>query len=182
MVAMGALFLQAVVLTTSSVMVTETTRAPPIVPENVRKRLVAREGLKTFTVVCPAEGASPLYVSWTKDGEPITSAWDRFKQVNRERDLRIKNVMLEDAGLYKCHVANGFGSANMEFTLQVIGESLKNPPWPDPGTRPGFKYEATLTVDISVTLLKSAPNCGKNWVKNSNLREARGSTKVNFSQ
>lgn len=42
--------------------------------------------------------------------------------MNNDRDLRIKNVALEDAGLYKCHAVNGFGSVDVEYTVVVIGK------------------------------------------------------------
>lgn len=96
--------------------------ALPALPDHIKTRLVVREGTKTYTIQCPAEGAPQPLIMWTKDGESITHAWNRFRQMNNDRDLRIKNVALEDAGLYKCQAVNGFGTVDLEYTVVVIGK------------------------------------------------------------
>lgn len=54
-----------------------------------------------------------------QDEETITSAWDRFRVTPRK--LRIKGVLAEDGGVYKCKGTNGFGSKELSTRLLVEG-------------------------------------------------------------
>lgn len=95
--------------------------APPVVPVDVRTRLVAREG-SAFRLSCPAKGDPQPLVTWSKDGETIGAGWSRFKTHQGDRELRIKNVEVEDEGVYNCKAVNGFGSVDIRYHLEVLSE------------------------------------------------------------
>ncbi|XP_036355932.1 fibroblast growth factor receptor-like 1 [Octopus sinensis] len=59
-------------------------------------------------------------MQWSKDGHTINIAWERF--CIQEMGLRIKDVEIEDSGLYTCKATNSFGSVQFNFTLTVIPE------------------------------------------------------------
>jgi len=60
-------------------------------------------------------------VQWYKGEDLIDNFWTRYK-ISKDSSLRIKDVEMEDAGLYMCKVANGFGRIQFNYTLVVIGE------------------------------------------------------------
>uniref|UniRef100_A0A8C4PW56 Ig-like domain-containing protein n=1 Tax=Eptatretus burgeri TaxID=7764 RepID=A0A8C4PW56_EPTBU len=71
---------------------------------------------------CPVTGDPPPLTMWTKDGRNINSGWLRFRML--PKSLRIERVERDDAGVYMCKAANGFGSIRINYTLVVIGRKL----------------------------------------------------------
>ena len=75
----------------------------------------------TKKLLCPVEAEPAPIVQWLKDGHDINEMWERHR-VLKDGSLRIKDVMMEDAGRYVCRAINGFGSYNVNYTLIVIGK------------------------------------------------------------
>ena len=69
-------------------------------------------------LLCPVHGHPAPMVTWSKDGEVIDFAWNRFR-VNK-RQMKIKGVIREDTGLYICKAINGFGKVEIKVELIVI--------------------------------------------------------------
>ena len=69
-------------------------------------------------LLCPVQGYPAPMVTWSKDGEVINFAWNRFR-VNK-RQMKIKGVIREDTGVYLCKAINGFGSVEIKVELIVI--------------------------------------------------------------
>lgn len=92
---------------------------PPRVKKTVQNQQIVQLG-QTVLLRCPVESDPPPLLIWIKDGWTINSAWSRFRIL--KHGLKIKNVESEDAGVYVCQAANGFGSISLNFTLKVIGK------------------------------------------------------------
>lgn len=92
---------------------------PPWVSRQVEERQTANLG-RTIRLPCPVEGDPAPLVLWVKDGRNVHPGWSRYKVL--KQSLKIKEVELEDAGVYICRVTNGFGSLALNFTLIVIGK------------------------------------------------------------
>ncbi|XP_056328279.1 fibroblast growth factor receptor-like 1b [Danio aesculapii] len=95
-------------------------RGPPWVSRLVENRQTAKLG-RTVRIPCPVEGDPPPLVLWVKDGRNVNPGWSRYKVL--KQSLKIKEVELEDAGVYICRVTNGFGSLALNFTLIVIDDA-----------------------------------------------------------
>lgn len=94
--------------------------APPKVLEGVERKFRIPVGQKLFRLVCPVVAGEKemLMVEWEKNGEQIE--WDsRYKMARDNRELRMKNVRLEDSGRYQCQATNGFGHQTIDFTVHV---------------------------------------------------------------
>uniref|UniRef100_UPI00358E25DE fibroblast growth factor receptor-like 1 n=1 Tax=Myxine glutinosa TaxID=7769 RepID=UPI00358E25DE len=74
---------------------------------------------------CPVTGDPPPLTMWTKDGRNINSGWLRFRML--PKSLRIERVEWEDAGVYVCKAANGFGSIRINYTLVLIDRPSESP-------------------------------------------------------
>ncbi|XP_029645257.1 fibroblast growth factor receptor-like 1 [Octopus sinensis] len=100
-------------------------KGPPFINQTAvsHKRLIAYIG-KNFRIRCPITAIPPPYMQWSKDGHTINIAWERFRI--QEMGLRIKDVEIEDSGLYTCKATNGFGSVQLNFTLTVIPEKKES--------------------------------------------------------
>uniref|UniRef100_A0A6I8PH89 Fibroblast growth factor receptor-like 1 n=1 Tax=Ornithorhynchus anatinus TaxID=9258 RepID=A0A6I8PH89_ORNAN len=95
----------------------DSARGPPRISDKVIHRQSVRLG-RTIKLLCPVEGDPPPLTMWMKDGRTIHSGWTRFRVL--QQGLKIKEVESEDAGTYICKATNGFGSANVNYTLIVI--------------------------------------------------------------
>lgn len=92
---------------------------PPWVSRQVEERQTARLG-RTVRLPCPVEGDPPPLILWVKDGRNVNQGYSRYRVL--KQSLKIKEVEMEDAGVYICRVTNGFGSIALNFTLIVIGK------------------------------------------------------------
>ncbi|CAJ0933511.1 unnamed protein product, partial [Mesorhabditis belari] len=96
--------------------------APPQVLEHVQSKFRVPVGAAQFKLICPviSPDKSSLMVEWTKNGETIDpDGTTRIKFSKNQRELRLKNVILEDSGAYECQAANGFGHRKILLTLHV---------------------------------------------------------------
>jgi hypothetical protein len=100
---------------------------PPKLAEAYQRRYDASMG-HSVRLVCPVisselqdSGPAPLY-SWTKDGREIHAGWPRYKI--GDGTLRIRELQLDDAGVYCCLATNGFGSAQATLLVNVKGMTL----------------------------------------------------------
>ncbi|XP_052251838.1 fibroblast growth factor receptor-like 1 isoform X2 [Dreissena polymorpha] len=96
-------------------------RGPPRRSGEYEPRQVAQVGQDKKRFQCPVEPDSTTIVQWYKGEDLIDNFWTRYK-VTKESSLmlRIKDVELEDGGVYICKVSNGFGQIQFNFTLVVI--------------------------------------------------------------
>ncbi|XP_035220180.1 fibroblast growth factor receptor-like 1 [Stegodyphus dumicola] len=71
---------------------------------------------------CPVE-ADPdtLFFEWYRDREPLDAFADERYRIQGNGVLKIKSVVPEDTGLYVCRAVNGFGKADVNVTLIVLG-------------------------------------------------------------
>ncbi|CAJ0583924.1 unnamed protein product, partial [Mesorhabditis spiculigera] len=96
--------------------------APPQVLEHMQSKFRVPVGAPHFKLTCPviSPDKSSLMVEWTKNGETIDpDGTARIKLSKNQREIRIKNIMLEDSGMYECQAANGFGHRTIQMTLYV---------------------------------------------------------------
>ncbi|XP_062908847.1 fibroblast growth factor receptor-like 1 [Mobula hypostoma] len=95
-------------------------RGPPKISKKVQSRQPVKLG-RTVRLACPVEGDPPPLTMWIKDGRTIHSGWTRFRVL--QQGLKIKEVEVEDAGVYICRATNGFGSTHLNYTLIIINDS-----------------------------------------------------------
>ncbi|XP_028902389.1 fibroblast growth factor receptor-like 1 isoform X2 [Ornithorhynchus anatinus] len=117
----------------------DSARGPPRISDKVIHRQSVRLG-RTIKLLCPVEGDPPPLTMWMKDGRTIHSGWTRFRVL--QQGLKIKEVESEDAGTYICKATNGFGSANVNYTLIVIDDasSVKESQAPDDEDQAGKQW------------------------------------------
>ncbi|XP_078267375.1 fibroblast growth factor receptor-like 1 [Rhinoraja longicauda] len=95
-------------------------RGPPRISKKVQSRQPVKLG-RTVRLACPVEGDPPPLTMWIKDGRTIHSGWTRFRVL--QQGLKIKEVEVEDAGVYVCRATNGFGSIHLNYTLIIISKN-----------------------------------------------------------
>ncbi|KAL2077827.1 hypothetical protein ACEWY4_027331 [Coilia grayii] len=108
-------------------------RGPPWVSRRVDERQTARLG-RTVRLPCPVEGDPPPLILWVKDGRNVNQGYSRYRVL--KQSLKIKEVEMEDAGVYICRVTNGFGSIALNFTLIVIDDAVVTQNKPPPVAEP----------------------------------------------
>ncbi|CAN0007549.1 unnamed protein product [Lampetra fluviatilis] len=100
-------------------------RAPPKVSGRVVGRQSVRVG-RTIRLPCPVTGDPPPLTMWTKDGRTVHGGWTRLRVLRH--GLKIEEAEVDDAGVYVCKAANGFGSVSLNYTLVVIAGALRTSP------------------------------------------------------
>ncbi|KAG5263533.1 hypothetical protein AALO_G00265850 [Alosa alosa] len=108
-------------------------RGPPYMSRQVEERQTARLG-RTVRLPCPVEGDPPPLILWVKDGRNVNQGYSRYRVL--KQSLKIKEVEMEDAGVYICRVTNGFGSIALNFTLIVIDDAAVTQNKPPPVAEP----------------------------------------------
>ena len=107
---------------------------PRLVPESYQRRRVLRAGVN-LRLVCPVESSPPPIVTWSKDGLEVHLGWERYRVHGGV--LRVRNVDVNDSGVYDCHATNGFGSIDVRYLVYIystkhfsfdIGRSLPQSP------------------------------------------------------
>lgn len=73
---------------------------------------------ETVRLVCPVSGYPQPMMEWSKNGEKIDFMWIRHK--TSKRALKIKDVNVDDTGIFMCKGVNGFGSAQVRIELIVV--------------------------------------------------------------
>ncbi|XP_036403744.1 fibroblast growth factor receptor-like 1b [Megalops cyprinoides] len=104
-------------------------RDPPRISRPVEERQTVKLG-RTVRLSCPVEGDPPPLVLWVKDGRNVNPGWSRYRVL--KQGLKIKEVEMEDAGVYVCRGTNGFGSVSINYTLIVINDSAVTQSKPPP--------------------------------------------------
>ncbi|XP_060562192.1 fibroblast growth factor receptor-like 1 isoform X2 [Ruditapes philippinarum] len=93
---------------------------PPKQVGEYQARQIAKVGQTKKRFACPVEADPVPIVQWLKDGDTITEMWPRYRITKKEGALRIKDIELDDAGIFVCKATNGFGSINVNFSLVVV--------------------------------------------------------------
>ena len=66
--------------------------------------------------------ASPAaLVHWEKDGDLVRLGWDRYRVRPDDSSLMIRDLQMDDTGVFKCHATNGFGSIDVTYLVYVLG-------------------------------------------------------------
>lgn len=86
--------------------------------------------LKTLTqtpisISCAASGIPMPTYSWTKKGNPIVSSSDLEISLGGKQ-LTVRNLVLDDAGIYGCKAKNKAGTDAGFAPILVLGESLSH--------------------------------------------------------
>jgi Immunoglobulin I-set domain len=63
--------------------------------------------------------APPPLVTWLKDGEEVNIGWERYRIVKHDT-LQVRDVELDDTGIFVCRATNGFGSVEVQHLVYVI--------------------------------------------------------------
>ncbi|GIY91796.1 fibroblast growth factor receptor-like 1 [Caerostris extrusa] len=118
---------------------------PRLLPEAYDLERVVPEGTMV-QLPCPIE-ADPdtLFFEWYRDREPLDAFADERYRVQSNGILKIKSVVPEDTGLYVCRAVNGFGKADVNVTLIVLGS-------PD-----AFRSDASEEEQSSERMLEETP-------------------------
>lgn len=82
---------------------------------------------------CSAKGKPRPSMSWMRDGEPISTS----DKIRIESDVvtggkvrskvRIKNILVEDSGVFQCIVENRLGNVSHSENIQVYGLPMVRP-------------------------------------------------------
>jgi len=92
---------------------------PRLVAESYQRRRVLRAGVN-LRLTCPVESPPPPpLVAWTKDGQTVHLGWERYR-VHGDV-LRVRDVHVDDSGVYVCRATNGFGTIDVKYLVYVYG-------------------------------------------------------------
>lgn len=80
--------------------------------------VIAKVG-EQVRLVCPIISGSHLLVQWTKDGETVDDTWPAFRITSRT--LKVKAATESLSGVYQCRGISGYGTAQHEIKLIVLG-------------------------------------------------------------
>ncbi|XP_057368193.1 fibroblast growth factor receptor-like 1 [Daphnia carinata] len=97
-------------------------KGPPHISGSVTPKQTFRLG-ETIKLDCPIRGTPTPIVEWYKDGDSVTAGWERFKSTSH--GLRIKEVIVDDSGVYTCKGVNGFGSEQVTFEIVIVDPNAK---------------------------------------------------------
>ena len=91
-------------------------------------KLEVRNG-ETVVLDCEVDGELPLAIKWTKYGKPLQDVSYRMAgTVHKELwFLKLKWILLADAGNYSCVVKNNQTTITRTFMLSVSGKKQKFP-------------------------------------------------------
>ncbi|XP_054708226.1 fibroblast growth factor receptor-like 1 [Uloborus diversus] len=111
---------------------------PRLLPEAYDLERIVPEGT-TVQLPCPIE-ADPdtLFFEWYRNRQPLDAFADERFRIQGNGVLRIKSVIPEDTGLFVCRAVNGFGKADVNVTLIVLGS---------PDEEQSFNMETTRMFD-----------------------------------
>jgi len=88
----------------------------------VRRHLV-RPGDR-LRLSCPVRANPPALVTWYKDGGTIHLGWDRYRVRADDWTLSVRDVQLDDTGIFTCRATNGFGSIDITYLVYVSCKSV----------------------------------------------------------
>jgi len=104
-------------------------KGPPLVWGAVPSRQTFRLG-DTIKLDCPIRANPAPILEWSKDGDSIKAGWERYKPTNH--GLRIRQVLLDDSGLFTCRAVNGFGSQQVTYEVLIVDPNAKATEAPPP--------------------------------------------------
>jgi len=90
----------------------------------VRRHLVAPGD--RLRLPCPVRANPPALVTWYKDGGTIHLGWDRYRVRADDWTLTVRDVQLDDTGIFTCRATNGFGSIDITYLVYVSRKSLRD--------------------------------------------------------
>uniref|UniRef100_A0A7E4VLS7 Ig-like domain-containing protein n=1 Tax=Panagrellus redivivus TaxID=6233 RepID=A0A7E4VLS7_PANRE len=93
---------------------------PPKVNRDVKNNYRVAEGSTVVTLECPIltkPDNDGVIVTWLKDGEELAN---EYKITSNNRKLVIKSPHRSDTGVFTCRAVNGFGYAEVDFSLEVF--------------------------------------------------------------
>ena len=67
---------------------------------------------------CGVTGQPPPTISWFKDDKPLQLS-ERVRNLNNNKTIKIKKVILRDQGNYTCIAENILGKLNLTLELKV---------------------------------------------------------------
>ena len=91
------------------------------------------------TMLCPAQGIPKPYVTWYKDGQPITGNEIGLRLLP-DGALQIDQAEPQHAGRYKCLASNIAGNASHLIDLKILSKNIFLPP-----SEPGVIFSVCLT-------------------------------------
>ena len=129
------------------------TGPPHLVTSRYVRRHLVRPGDR-LRLPCPVRANPPALVTWYKDAGTIHLGWDRYRVRADDWTLSVRDVQLDDTGIFTCRATNGFGSIDITYLVFV---SREPPPTPLPlflslaVCRPSAQVHETVTF-LLVTL------------------------------
>ena len=97
---------------------------PRLVSERYQRRRVLRAGVN-LRLACPVESPPPPpLVTWTKDDETVHPGWERYHVDPHSDVLTVRDVGVEDSGVFVCQATNGFGTIDVRFLVYVHGQLM----------------------------------------------------------
>ncbi|XP_041373934.1 nephrin-like isoform X2 [Gigantopelta aegis] len=107
---------------------------PPVIEKLPQFAKAASEMKSTGKLICNAAGAPNITFSWSKNDVVIDTTSGKYSvkskksnMVHYQNELRIKNVVKADYGLYVCTAINEKGTDRFEIVLD--GTSAPDPPY-----------------------------------------------------
>lgn len=79
---------------------------------------------QSIDIQCPVVHTPDLSIQWSKNNEDLDPMWSDGNLLIKRLALKIQNAQFTDAGLYKCHVVNGFGNVQAQFHVKIKGRGL----------------------------------------------------------
>ena len=97
------------------------TGPPHLVTSRYVRRHLVRPGDR-LRLPCPVRANPPALVTWYKDGGTIHLGWDRYRVRADDWTLSVRDVQLDDTGIFTCRATNGFGSIDITYLVFVSRE------------------------------------------------------------
>jgi len=91
---------------------------PHLVTSRYVRRHLIRPG-ERLRLPCPVRANPPALVTWYKDGGTIHLGWDRYRVRADDWTLSVRDVQLDDTGIFTCRATNGFGSIDITYLVYV---------------------------------------------------------------
>jgi len=91
---------------------------PHLVTSRYVRRHLVRPGDR-LRLPCPVRANPPALVTWYKDGGTIHLGWDRYRVRADDWTLSVRDVQLDDTGIFTCRATNGFGSIDITYLVYV---------------------------------------------------------------
>jgi len=104
------------------------TGPPHLVTSRYVRRHLVRPGDR-LRLPCPVRANPPALVTWYKDGGTIHLGWDRYRVRADDWTLSVRDVQLDDTGIFTCRATNGFGSIDITYLVYVSRKSLRRSKW-----------------------------------------------------